>query len=300
LKRSVVSVVQYGIGPLKSKRAFWQNVGRFVDRAKARGAELIVFPEYVTAHLLALEPAMTNAEACEYLHGQTEDYIRHFSALSRERDITIVGGTHIHREGVPADSGTYYNESFLFHPDGRIDRQPKIHLTPEERKEWPLMPGDRYAVFDTRVGRVAIQVCYDIEFPEGSRILADMGAELICCPSYTDAAAGYWRVRNCGQARAIENQLIVAVSGIVGQMPGVAQIDTGYCRAGVFAPCDRPYPANGVLAEGASNRSGLVCAIVDLDVLHENRTGGAVSPYFDRKPELYNRYVKAFSAECNN
>lgn len=294
MRANQIAAVQYGIGPLRSENEFWNRVRRHVSKAQAENARLIVFPEYLTGQLLSLASPMSNEEACEYLHRFTDEYKTRFSKMSRETGMIILAGTHINREKAPAaaDSKRYYNESFLFFPGGRIESYKKVHLTPEEQRAWPLIPGDRFDVYDTDIGRVSIQICYDIEFPEASRIVADMGAEIIVCPSYTDAAAGYWRVRNCSQARAIENQLFVALSGLVGSMPDVEQVDTGYCQAGIFAPCDRPFPDNGILAVGSMNRNGIVCAAADLDLLAQNRTQGGVAPFFDRRPELY-RSVKS-------
>lgn len=294
MKHNQIAAVQYGIGPLRSENEFWNRLRRHIAKAQTEGAKLIVFPEYLTGHLLSLASPMNNEQACEYLHRFTDEYKTRFAKMSRETGMTILGGTHIHREGAPVVSSaySYYNEAFLFYPEGRIESYKKIHLTPEEQRAWPLLAGDRYAVHDTEIGRVAIQICYDIEFPEGSRIVADMGAEVILCPSYTDAAAGYWRVRNCSQARAIENQLYVALSGLVGHMPGVEQVDTGYSQAGIFAPCDRPFPDNGILAVGSSNRNGIVCASADLNLLAQNRSQGAVAPLYDRRPGLYSAYAK--------
>jgi predicted amidohydrolase len=289
-----IAAVQYGIGPLRSQGAFWANVRRHIERAKAQQAKLVVLPEYLTGHLLSLAEPMSNAEACEYLHGFTDEYYSRFAALSREFGMIVLAGTHIHRDGVPAGadgSRNYCNEAFLFFPDGRVERHKKNHLTPEEQRAWPLVAGDGYAVHETEVGVVAMQICYDIEFPEGTRILADMGAQIVLCPSYTDAAAGYWRVRHCSQARAVENQLYVALSGIVGSMPNVPQVDAGYCRAGVFAPCDRPFPNDGILAVGKGGRSAVVVADASLERLADNRANGGVAPFFDRRHRLYDAYA---------
>ncbi|WP_368784358.1 nitrilase-related carbon-nitrogen hydrolase, partial [Acinetobacter baumannii] len=58
-------------------------------------------------------------------------------------------------------------------------QQNKVHLTPEERVRWNLIPGNSFSVHDTEVGRVGILTCYDIEFPESARAVADMGADII-------------------------------------------------------------------------------------------------------------------------
>lgn len=282
---TTVGTVQYGIGKLRSKKGFWDKVNKHVQAAQAKGVNVLMFPEYLTGHLLALEPEMSTPDACAYLDRHTDEYMTTFTQISRETGMIILGGTHIHKE-----NNEYLNTAFLFFPDGRIERHTKVHPTPEERKSWHLAAGDRYSVIDTEYGKLAIQVCYDIEFPEGPRILANMGAQIVLCPSYTDAAAGYWRVRHCAQARAIENQYYVVLSGIVGKLPHVPQIDAGYCQAGVFAPSDHPFPASGILAVGRTNQDSLLTYSLDLAILKENHENGGVAPYFDRKTELYDRY----------
>lgn len=291
-KPNRIAAVQYGIGPLRSENEFWNRIRRHIAKAQAEEARLIMFPEYLTGHLLSLASAMSNAQACEYLHRFTDQYKSRFHKMSRESGMIILAGTHIHREGAPAGNApaAYYNEAFLFFPDGRIEGYKKIHLTPEEQRAWPLLPGDRYQVLDTEIGKLAVQICYDIEFPESVRIVADLGAEIVLCPSYTDTAAGYWRVRHCSQARAIENQLYVVLSGLVGQMPEVAQVDAGYSQAGVFAPCDKPFPDNGIIAIGSANRNGVVCGSTDLRLLAQNRLEGGVAPFYNRRAALYSAY----------
>ncbi|TCP57609.1 putative amidohydrolase [Tumebacillus sp. BK434] len=284
----LIGTVTYELKPLQSYEEYWQTVQMHVQSAQRQNVRLLVFPEYQTAQLLSLQPSMTHAEAVAYLDGYTEEYETRFSQLAQENELTILGGTHIVKEG-----DGYVNKAYLFYPDGRIETQNKVHTTPEERKVWHLKPGEDFAVFDTEIGKVAILTCYDIEFPETARIVADMGAEIILCPSYTDAPAGFYRVRYCAQARAVENQLLVVMSGLVGSVPGVEQIDMAYSQGAVFAPCDYPFPPDGILSEGVLNASMVTTAPIDLDRLQENRTMGNVSPYFDRKPEVYAKQSKS-------
>lgn len=284
----LVGTVTYELKPLQSYEEYWQTVQMHVQSAQRQNVRLLVFPEYQTAQLLSLQPVMTHADAMAYLDGFTEEYVTRFSQLAQENELTILGGTHIVKEG-----DGYVNKAYLFYPDGRVETQNKVHTTPEERNVWHMTPGEDFAVFDTEIGKVAILTCYDIEFPETARIVADMGAEIILCPSYTDAPAGFYRVRYCAQARAVENQLFVVMSGLVGSVPGVEQIDMAYSKGAVFAPCDYPFPPDGILSEGVLNASMVTTAPIDLDRLKENRTMGNVSPYFDRKPEVYAKQSKS-------
>lgn len=282
---SAVSAVQFGIGPLTNKEEFWDQVMQHMKQAIDDGSRLVVFPEYVTGTLLALESVMNHAEACDYMASFTDEYMTTFSTISKQTGITILGGTHITKE-----NDAFLNAAYLFMPNGDVIRQTKVHSTPEERNRWNLTPGDRFTVQDTEIGRVAILTCYDIEFPEAARIVAGMGADIILCPSYTDGAEGYYRVRYCAQARAIENQVFVVLSGLVGYLPHVPQIDAGYSQAGIFSPCDHPFPANGVLALGETNNVMTVSARLDSTALEANRAHGQVAPFNDRRLELYNQY----------
>ncbi|MED4730006.1 carbon-nitrogen hydrolase family protein [Aneurinibacillus migulanus] len=283
---SAISVVQYAIGPLNSKEEFWRQVAEHLQQAINDGSKLVVFPEYLTGTLLALSPVLNHYEACQFIDSFTNEYITTFQQLSKETGITILGGTHITKEG-----DSFVNAAFLFFPDGRYVQQNKVHLTPEERARWNLKPGNGFSVYDTAIGRVGILTCYDIEFPESARALADMGADIILCPSFTDEAHGYYRVRLCSQARAIENQIFVALSGLVGYMPHIPQIDSGYCQAGIFAPCDYPFPADGILALGETNESMIATGKIDMEMLNENRERGQVFPAKDRRPEVYAKYA---------
>ncbi|GFZ94787.1 hypothetical protein GCM10008018_46460 [Paenibacillus marchantiophytorum] len=284
MKKLKIATTQYGLTDIRTEEEFWTGIDTKVRDAAEQGASMIVFPEYMTAHLLSLEPSMLHDEACYFLDGLTVKYIEFFGELSRECDIAIQAGTHICLK----EKGEYSNKAFLFFPDGRVETQCKMHLTPEEQIRWPLVAGDELNVFDTEWGRMAILTCYDIEFPELARAAALRGAELLLCPSYTDSSFGYHRVRHCAQARAIENQLFVVLSGLVGALSeDRPQVDIGFCQAGVFTPCDLPFAADGILQVGETNENRTVLAELDFHRLRENRERGAVAPFYDRRPDLY-------------
>ncbi|WP_159886165.1 carbon-nitrogen hydrolase family protein [Paenibacillus puerhi] len=288
-----VAAMQYSLEDLGSEGQFWNRLSLSIREEAGKGADLVVFPEYMTAHLLSLHPAMTHEEACLYLDGRTAEYVRFFRQCSREYQVGILGGTHICK-----DAAGYVNRAFLFFPDGRVETQDKLHVTPEERSLWSLVEGDRLNIIETEWGKLAILTCYDIEFPELGRMAADSGAELILCPSYTDTAFGYHRVRHCAQARAVENQLFVVLSGIVGELEDPRpQIDQGYGLAGVFTPCDFPFYEHGVQQAGELNRGMAVLADMDFSALSRNRKQGAVAPFFDRRPGLYARHGQAMVRE---
>ncbi|WP_221226862.1 carbon-nitrogen hydrolase family protein [Paenibacillus baekrokdamisoli] len=283
MNKLTIATIQYGLSALHSEEQFWSRLENKIRESVDRGAELIVFPEYLTAHLLSLEPIMTHDEACIYLADRTKAYKHFFERCSREWNVTILGGTHICREG----SG-FVNKAFIFFPNGRIETQNKLHLTPEERNRWALTEGARLKVIETPWGRIAMLTCYDIEFPELGRLAAVNGVEVILCPSYTDNEFGYNRVRHCAQARAIENQLFVVLAGIVGTLTEERpQVDQGYCQAGVFTPCDFPFTSDGIVQAGEMNEDMIVIAEINLYLLRDNHKHGIVSPFYDRRQAQY-------------
>jgi predicted amidohydrolase len=287
MKKLTIATTQYGLTDISSPEQFWAGIAEKVRDAAGQGAAMILFPEYLTAHLLSLEPSMLHEEACYHLDRHTEEYVRFFRQLSREEGISILAGTHI-CQAEDGEAGEYVNKAFLFFPDGRVETQSKLHLTPEEQIRWPLVAGGDLNVFETDWGKMAILTCYDIEFPELARVAALRGVEMILCPSYTDSAYGYHRVRYCCQARAVENQLFVVLSGLVGALSeDRPQVDAGYSQAGVFTPCDLPFAADGIIQAGELNLDMTVLAEADFHMLRENRAQGAVAPFYDRRPDLY-------------
>ena len=165
--------------------------------------------------------------------------------------------------------------------------QRKIHITPHERRDWVIEGGDDFQVFDTDAGRVAIMICYDIEFPELGRIAADQGVDIIFVPYWTDTKNSYLRVRHCAQARAIENECYVAITGSVGNLPKVENLDVQYAQSSVFSPSDFAFPHDAVMAETTPNTEMMMFSDLDLEKLKLVRSEGAVTNLKDRRKNLY-------------
>ncbi len=119
------------------------------------------------------------------------------------------------------DDGKLYNVSYLCRRDGTWDYQSKLHITPDEDQHWGFAGGNDLKVFDTDIGKIGILICYDVEFPELARLQVEKGMKILFVPYWTDTKTGYLRVRRCAQARAIENECFVAISGSVGNIPKV-------------------------------------------------------------------------------
>ena len=107
----------------------------------------------------------------------------------------------------------------------------KLHVTPDEIKSWGLNGGKLLNTFDTDCAKIGVLICYDVEFPELSRLMADQGMQILFVPFLTDTQNAYSRVRVCAQARAIENECFVVIAGSVGNLPRVLS-DPGSAFAG--------------------------------------------------------------------
>ena len=180
-----------------------------------------------------------------------------------------------------------YNVGYLCKRDGGIERFEKLHVTPDEAKVWGLQGGNQLKTFDTDCGKIGVLICYDSEFPELSRILADEGMDILFIPFLTDTQNGYSRVRHCAQARAIENECYVAIAGSVGNLPKVHNMDIQFAQSMVFTPCDFAFPANGIKAEATTNTEMILIADVDIDMLRELNQFGSVRNLRDRRKDIF-------------
>ncbi len=288
MKRSVsaipvrICVVQYKIRPIKAFEEFAMYCEYFVDVASGYRADFVVFPEIFTTQLLTFAPAATPAESVRALSAYTDRYVEMFNGLAIKYHINIVGGSHF-----IVEDEKVHNVSFLFQRNGAVDRQYKLHVTPNERFWWGVQPGDSLRVFKTDRGRVAILLCYDIEFPEVSRIAVERGARIIFVPFSTNVRHGYIRVRNCTLARCIENQIYAATAGTIGNVPAVENMDVNYAQSGIYTPSDMEFARDGIAAECTPNVETIVVHDVDLAVLERYRKRGSVLNWQDRRGDLY-------------
>jgi len=278
-----LACVQYQMRKLKSFAAFVRQVTYFVDVAADYDSDFVLLPELFTVQLLSQTEARSPQEGMRRLADYKEKFVEAMKDLAVKYGLTIIAGSHPTREGE-----RLLNMSFVCLPSGQVVSQPKLHITPNERKWWGINGGNTLQAIDTPACKIGVLICYDIEFPETARYLADQGAEIIFVPFCTDNRQGYLRVRYCAQARAIENQIFVALAGNVGNLPDVENMDIQYGQACVLTPSDFAFARDGVKAEADSNEETVLICDLDLDDLHESRGGGTVTPRLDRRSDLFN------------
>ncbi len=277
-----ICVVQYQVRAVKNFEEFAQQCEFFIDTASDYKSDFVLFPELFTTQLLSCVSSTRPGQAARRLAEFTPQFLDMFIDMAVKYDVNIIGGSQF-----VVEDDTLYNIAYLFRRDGTIGKQYKIHVTPSERKWWGVSPGNRVEVFDTDCGPIAIQICYDIEFPELTRIAASKGAQLVFVPFNTDTRHGYLRVRHCAQARCIENHMYVAIAGCTGNLPFVENSDIHYAQSGIFTPADVEFARDAIAAECNPNVETVIIHDLDFEQLRRHKEAGSVQNWNDRRRDIY-------------
>ena len=279
-----VASVQMELRHTPEPQHLFDRISHFVRAASEYGAHFVCFPEHLTVQLLSGAKTMVPAaETVDALTVHTEAFRAHLAALAETHRITIIGGSHATR----STDGRALNICTIAHPDGHITEQHKLHPTPDEREVWGISGGDAINAIETFHGPIGVMICYDSEFPELGRRLADHGARLLFVPYMTDTRHGHLRVRYCCQARTIENQCHVVTSGIAGNIGSVANVEMGYARSAILTPSDHGFARDGIAAEAEAQIEQMILADLDLAALDRARSHGSVRTLADRRADLY-------------
>ena len=250
------------------------NRGQIVDhivRAGASSAELVIFPECaVTGYCYdSLEEASRFAEP---INGPSMEAIA--AACRRAASFAIAGF-------IEKDGSEFYNAAMLVGPDGLVGSYRKVHL-PYLGVDRFLTAGDKpFRVFDLPFGRVGMNICYDASFPEASRVLKLLGAQLIALP--TNWPPGAWRTPKFTiNARANENHVYFAAVDRVGTERGWR-----------FIGNSKVVDYNGdSLAEAGPEKEEVLVIELDLKAADDNKSifvpgKHEVDRIGDRRPEFY-------------
>ncbi len=277
-----LGLIQWQMRLYKDLEELMQQAEYFIDAVSGYRSDFALFPEFFNAPLMAENNHLPESEAIRELAKHTASIVQKFSELAISYNINVITGS------MPEiKNDLLYNVGYLCKRDGTIERYEKLHVTPDEAKVWGMQGGSQLRTFDTDCGKIGILICYDSEFPELSRLLADEGMDILFIPFLTDTQNGYSRVRYCAQARAIENECYVAIAGSVGNLPKVHNMDIQFAQAMVFTPCDFSFPANGVKAEATTNTEMILIADVDIDLLRELNQFGSVRNLRDRRKDIF-------------
>ncbi|AZM58190.1 MULTISPECIES: nitrilase family protein [unclassified Streptomyces] len=224
---------QVGVENLKANAA---AVEQRLHEAGSSGARLVVLPE------LATTGYVFNTREEAFAHSETipdGPSMQLFRRAAAEHDMYVVGCI------VERDGERLYDTAVLVGPDGYIGRYRKTHLWNTE-KLW-FTPGDEgFAVFDTRIGRIGLLVCWDIWFPETARIVSQMGADIICIPTgwvWTPPplydASGVCMAAHLTITAAHVNNVFIATADRIGQERGAGFMGNSLIASTNGWPIDR-------------------------------------------------------------
>jgi predicted amidohydrolase len=279
-----IAACNFAIRPVNTFDDFAAHVRGLLDLSA--GADLVLFPELFTVELFTTFDDWRSAPISELtrIDAFTDDYRALFKAEAAERGQFIVGGSHLLAEG-----SRFVNVGHLFEPGGDVHTHVKTHIFPAEAT-WSTEEGDAVELIDLPFAKVGFNICYEAEIPECAATLTEQGAEIILCPSFTFTEFGFWRVRHCAQARAVENQ-VYFVHCCTGGHPG-APLPNGWAQSSILSPCDSPWSPAGIVAQATVNQEMVVRGEIDIEKLYENRENGAAPTFRDRRrqAELYTRW----------
>ncbi|WP_226390523.1 bifunctional GNAT family N-acetyltransferase/carbon-nitrogen hydrolase family protein [Penaeicola halotolerans] len=281
------SVVRLGIVQWKMRRTvsvadLMQQVEFFVDTVAGYNSDFCMFPEFFNAPLMAQFNDMGASDAVRALSDYTEEIKDAMVELALSYNVNIIAGSMPEYDGQKLR-----NVSYLCRRDGTYEKQYKLHVTPDEALYWGMQGGNKISTFDTDAGKIGILICYDVEFPELGRLLAEQNMDILFVPFWTDTKNAFLRVSTCAKARAIENECYVAISGSVGNLPKVENMDIQYSQAAVFSPSDFSFPHDAIVAEASANTETTLIADVDLELLMKQRMQGSVRNLEQRRTDLY-------------
>jgi predicted amidohydrolase len=246
-----------------------------LEEAATQGAELLVLPECAIPGYV-YESAGEALPYAEELPGPSTTALE--DACSRL-------GTHVVCGLLERDGDTIHNSCVLVGPDGLIGSYRKSHL-PFLGVDRYVRAGDELPVFDTTIGRIGLEICYDLRFPEVTRSLALAGAEIVCLPTNWPLAAAQ-NAELLAPARAFENRIFLLVANRVGR-----ERTAEFCgRSQIVAP-------DGTrLAETDATSEALLVAEIDVEWAREKSIVPAPGEYEmhlfgHRRPELYGALVE--------
>lgn len=282
-----LGLIQWQMRPYLNMDEMFTQVEFFIDSIAAYKSDFALLPELFNGPLLAEFNHLSEADSMRALAQYTPEFKMRFRELAIKYNVNIITGS------VPSlEDGFLKNVGFLCHRNGQIEQYDKIHITPDESKFWGISGGEKLNIFETDAGKIGILICYDVEFPELPRLMAEQGMQILFVPFLTDTQNSYNRVRYCAQARAIENECFVAITGCIGNLPKVENMDIQYSQSAVFTPCDFAFPSNGIKSEATPNTEMVLIADVDLSLLEELHARGSVRNLKDRRTDFYNLSLK--------
>jgi N-carbamoylputrescine amidase len=242
------------------------NISRTIElleQAVREKAELIVLPELCTSgyNFKSLKEATSVSEPIP--NGLTT---RRWVEFAEENNVYLVGGV------CESAGNSLYNSAVMVGPEGYVGTYRKVHLWHKE-KIW-FKAGSRFKVFDTPLGKIGVMICYDNFFPETTRILTRIGADVVCQPTATQQDFDLL----INQVRSVENAIFIGTANLVGKERGIRFIGQSQIIN----------PQGKILVKELEEREGVLTADINISearkVKQLNEFNNVIS---DRRTDLY-------------
>jgi 5-aminopentanamidase len=275
-RRIRIAIAQIDVVPEDVEKTV-TKVCDWIGRAASTGARVVLFPEFIlSASYYALSSRGLAAKVAETIPGPS---IERVAASAREYGIdVIVGIAERSPLGVPYDSSVYIDNR-----GNVLGTYRKTHIA--EATEFAFASGSSFPIVSTDYGRVALLICYDLEFPETARLVTLKGAEIIfhmvanwsTIPfDFGDRLADF-----VFRSRAMENMIPIATCNRVGYDSDLQARLIGKSSL---------INAMGDIVSRGGDKEELIVGEIDLSEAYRVRD---YIPYLkDRKPALYRELVR--------
>ncbi len=244
-----------------------RKIERYIKQARKKLAELVVFPELALTGYTCRDLVY---ELAEPIPGPS---VHQLEAIAKNEKMHIVLGM---LEKSDKAQAVLHNTAVLISPEGFIGRYQKMHLPTHsvfEEKRY-FRGGYQTPVFDTSIGKFGLIICYDVFFPEITRLLRLKGAQLVICISASPSVRrGFFEVLTT--ARALENTMFLAYVNLVGIEDGL-QFSGG---SRMIAPSGK------IIAQAKYDEEDMI--VMEIDYSDMDRVGVFVPMLRDLRPELF-------------
>ncbi|WP_235974958.1 carbon-nitrogen hydrolase family protein [Stappia albiluteola] len=231
--------MEAGLGPVEERLA---AIAGLADEARAKGADIAVFPELATTGYGAGEAIRRQAETAD------GPMLSRLVDIARETDIAILVGLPL------LDDGALFNASAFVTPAGGVTLYRKIQLYGDYEKGLFARGCDLPPVVDYRGFRLGLLICFDVEFPERVRGLARRGADcVLVATALPESPAGRFIATSVMAVRAFENQVFVVYANHAGS-------DAGFAYQGLSCIAA---PDGSLLAQASETAGGVIHADLD-------------------------------------
>jgi predicted amidohydrolase len=287
-----VATAQYPISKHKNFDDWQKHTTRWVEEAARQKAQLLLFPEYGSMEFLTILPEHIREgnirQQILALESLRSDFCSVFAQLAKKHELVIVAPSFPVQE-----EGNTYNRAYVFSAKGLAGYQDKFFMTRFEGEEWGVKGAPKVlTLFEAPWGKFGVQICYDVEFPLGAKLLSAAGASLILAPSCTETIRGSSRVHIGAQARALETQAYLAVSQTVGDAPWCPAVELNYGETAFYCAPVLDMPEKGIMKKSKPQTEGWLVHSLDLSHLEAVRNDGRVFNFKDHQ-----RYYSDFPDE---